>query len=431
MFRNKVPHGVGGGTVAFVTRESHHYRSHIEEREEGGTPGIIESIRAGLVFKLKNALGANFILERETALFRLAAESWSVNPRLVILGSLQPERLPIFPLLFYNEHTGRFVHHDFIALILNDMFGIQVRSGCACAAPYGMDLLGINDTIMRRLRKLIITSSDEDPNAPLYTESDFEDVAEDHGHEEGNVDDSDFNVNKPKDSPMYEGSSPATNLIFKPGFVRLNFPYFISEECFDFVVKAIELVADKGWSLLPLTKFHRKKSLKDITFSQGRFDIKTYPKLNTGPPKIGDKTIKETPSPSHSLPSIDNVPNFNYQPGKFIVPDQTGEFYGEADKLRWFMLPSEASNIVNSKKVYQCYRNELALNPGRTPVEKIEENLTHEWWWIKHETPIILGILAFILFVIICLILLIWTFFGSDTDADETGTSTAGNSTNP
>ena len=39
------------------------------------------------------------------------------------------------------------------------------------------------------------------------------------------------------------------------------------------------------------------------------------------------------------------------QPGKFIVADQTGDFTGEADKLRWFMLPSEASNIVNNKKV--------------------------------------------------------------------------------
>ena len=28
-----------------------------EHREEGGTPGIVESIRAGLVFQLKEAVG--------------------------------------------------------------------------------------------------------------------------------------------------------------------------------------------------------------------------------------------------------------------------------------------------------------------------------------------------------------------------------------
>lgn len=37
-----------------VTRETHHYSSDIEEREEGGTPAIVESIRAGLTFKLKD-----------------------------------------------------------------------------------------------------------------------------------------------------------------------------------------------------------------------------------------------------------------------------------------------------------------------------------------------------------------------------------------
>ena len=36
-----------------VTRDSHLYVKDIESREEGGTPAIIESIRAGLVFKLK------------------------------------------------------------------------------------------------------------------------------------------------------------------------------------------------------------------------------------------------------------------------------------------------------------------------------------------------------------------------------------------
>ncbi|RUS78586.1 hypothetical protein EGW08_013654, partial [Elysia chlorotica] len=213
LFKNKIPHGVGGGTVAFVTRKNHYYRRQVEEREEGGTPGIIESIRAGLVFKLKNALGANFIMEREYALFRLAADSWSMNPRLVILGSLIPERLPIFPLLFYHEQSGRFVHHDFVALILNDVFGIQVRSGCACAAPYGM--VG---------------------SAPLCA--------------------SYFNMNT-KISIEISIHFSILKTFSMPGFVRLNFPYFISEDCFDFVVKAIELVADKGWSLLPLYQFDR------------------------------------------------------------------------------------------------------------------------------------------------------------------------------
>ncbi|KAK3785479.1 hypothetical protein RRG08_048615 [Elysia crispata] len=412
LFKNKIPHGVGGGTVAFVTRQNHYYRRQVEQREEGGTPGIIESIRAGLVFKLKNALGANFIMERETALFRLAAESWSANPRLVILGSLTPERLPIFPLLFFNEQCGRFIHHDFIALILNDVFGIQVRSGCACAAPYGMDLLGIDDKVMKRLDKIIIDHGRQDSAFQATSETQNEECRDKDDCSDQSDDDQDVrlnaNSNKPVDSsPVHEGSPMTKNIIFKPGFVRLNFPYFISEDCFDFVVKAIEMVADKGWSLLPLyqfdrdtgswsfadksKKFHRKKSLKDITFAQGRFNVKKVPKPNPGPPQIGDKTLRETPSPSSSLPSLsDNFPGMNYQeiidraelifqetmtPDKFIVPDQTGDFTGEAEKLRWFMLPSEASNIVNNKKVKQMKPEHRPILPAIYNLRKASQTL--------------------------------------------------------
>ena len=36
-----------------VTRDTHLYLKDIEEREEGGTPAIVESVRAGMVFQLK------------------------------------------------------------------------------------------------------------------------------------------------------------------------------------------------------------------------------------------------------------------------------------------------------------------------------------------------------------------------------------------
>ena len=37
-----------------VTLDTHLYLKDIEEREEGGTPSIVGSIRAGMVFQLKN-----------------------------------------------------------------------------------------------------------------------------------------------------------------------------------------------------------------------------------------------------------------------------------------------------------------------------------------------------------------------------------------
>ncbi|CAN0405028.1 unnamed protein product [Laminaria digitata] len=55
---NKVPVVPGGGTVLFVTQTDHAYLSKVEEREEGGTPDILGSIRLGLVFSMKTKLGS-------------------------------------------------------------------------------------------------------------------------------------------------------------------------------------------------------------------------------------------------------------------------------------------------------------------------------------------------------------------------------------
>ncbi len=57
LFSNSVPDVVGGGTVSYVNPADHYYLDDPEVREEGGTPAIVESIRAGLVFLLKSAVG--------------------------------------------------------------------------------------------------------------------------------------------------------------------------------------------------------------------------------------------------------------------------------------------------------------------------------------------------------------------------------------
>ena len=56
----------------------------------------------------------------------------------------------------------------------------------------------------------------------------------------------------------------AGNAILRPGWVRLNFNYFISEAEFDYLLGAIELVAKHGWRLLPCYRF-------DVTSGVWRF----------------------------------------------------------------------------------------------------------------------------------------------------------------
>ena len=62
-----------------MRREAQRYLHDIELREEGGTPAIVESIRAGLVFQLKQAVGVDAILEREHQLCRYVRRQHSLS----------------------------------------------------------------------------------------------------------------------------------------------------------------------------------------------------------------------------------------------------------------------------------------------------------------------------------------------------------------
>src|SRR5690606_3973346 len=93
LLRNRVPDVPGGGTVAYVNELEHRYLDDPVAREEGGTPAIVDSIRAGLVFQLKEAVGIDVIREHEESYLRRAVDAWRREPALEILGNLDAERL--------------------------------------------------------------------------------------------------------------------------------------------------------------------------------------------------------------------------------------------------------------------------------------------------------------------------------------------------
>jgi selenocysteine lyase/cysteine desulfurase len=105
-------------------------------REEGGTPNILGSIRAGLVFHLKEAVGCEFIEAREKELVKKFFARFGTHEKLLVLGSTEPTRLAIFSFLIYVPAFKKYLQHHFVCVLLNDLFGIQVRSGCSCAGPY-------------------------------------------------------------------------------------------------------------------------------------------------------------------------------------------------------------------------------------------------------------------------------------------------------
>lgn len=286
LFKNRVPVTPGGGTVSFVTPDDHKYLEDIEHREEGGTPGIVESIRAGLIFQLKEAVGPGEIHRREGEFIRRAISQWEVNSRIHILGNHEAERLSI--ISFVIESDFGTLHHNVVVAILNDLFGIQSRGGCSCAGPYGHRLLGIETALSQEFRDQIQRGC--------------------------------------------EG--------IKPGWVRLNFNYFIDEEAFTYIVKAVEFVADHGAELLRFYSFepnsglwrHReiapssRMSLHDISYTSGHLEwpIKEQPTFDGRLHDFLDEAAALLADPS-------NVPDALAAP----------ELSDDIEELRWFSLPSD------------------------------------------------------------------------------------------
>jgi selenocysteine lyase/cysteine desulfurase len=132
----------GGGTVQAVTPWAYHFHDDIEEREYSGTPAIRQTWQAALSFELKEWLGLKNIHQVEETNNRLFMDFFESSPLLEVLGNKDPnKRIGIFSFLI--KHGNRYIHHNLVAALLNDLFGIQARSGCACAGPFGHDLLHI------------------------------------------------------------------------------------------------------------------------------------------------------------------------------------------------------------------------------------------------------------------------------------------------
>ncbi|GAB5415245.1 MAG: aminotransferase class V-fold PLP-dependent enzyme [Congregibacter sp.] len=198
LLKNTVPAVVGGGTVSFVSPDDHRFLADAERREEGGTPAIVEAIRAGLVFRLQEQVGSDEIERLERSKVQQVVRRLAAQPNIDILGGTDAERLAIFSLRF--RHGETYLHYGFVVALLNDLFGIQARGGCSCAGPYGHALLDLAPDVSRAL---------------------------DHAVADGET-------------------------ALRPGWVRLNFNYFIDEAEFDYLLSALELVAQFGWRLLPM-----------------------------------------------------------------------------------------------------------------------------------------------------------------------------------
>ncbi|HUX37012.1 MAG TPA: aminotransferase class V-fold PLP-dependent enzyme [Rectinemataceae bacterium] len=150
LYHRQVPDQPGGGTVKWTTPfGTHRYFDDIESREDGGTPGFLQAIRAALAIRVKEAMGTKAIHDREKELLDIIIAEFREEPAIMLLEGENLDRLGI--LSFYAPGE----HHNLIVRLLNDRFGVQTRGGCSCAGTYGHILFSIGKTNSRHITELI------------------------------------------------------------------------------------------------------------------------------------------------------------------------------------------------------------------------------------------------------------------------------------
>ena len=313
---NQVPSSPGGGTVFYVTENAHRFLSNRSEREEGGTPDIVGTIRAGLACQLKTSIGIDNIYQEEMKISTKIYTWLKTNcQHLILLGpdnSTTP-RLPIFSFLIRapkhisgNLKNGMFLHYNYVTRLLNDVFGIQARGGCACAGPYAQDLLGMSSRSF---------------NGVTY-------------------------------SDLFETSLLNKNELLRPGFTRLSFPWMLSEEEVEYVCHALQSISTHGWRLLPQYKYDH---------ASGEWSHKT--RLNKFPNRIWlsrafsshmqNNNTKNTQTKIEKNVVISLKEQLKQGISLLSTCDPTEDLvHGNsttesmvldplAERLRWFVLPSE------------------------------------------------------------------------------------------
>jgi len=203
LFKNTVPFCPAGGTVRFVCSAFQKYSNNVETKETGGTPNILGSIKAGLVFDFK-CKNQKYIIQRDQQVLEYVQSRLSKIREIHLLtptGNLN--RLPIFPFIVPG------LHYNLVVVLLNDLFGIQSRGGVSCCSMLAQELLHIDSAKQRQIYQSIIT---------------------DHG--------------VPSDY----------------GWCRVSFNYIMTDAIIDYIINSIEYIAKNGHKYVKYYRYIPEKN---------------------------------------------------------------------------------------------------------------------------------------------------------------------------
>ncbi|CAB3401688.1 unnamed protein product [Caenorhabditis bovis] len=295
----------GGGTVFFVNADRQWYLKEAEHREEGGTGDAVGAVRLAMALKLKRSIGVERIEELERELVQMMVERLDRMSNLVVLGArTTTRRSATFSFLVRCRATRQFFHHNYIAALLNDAFGIQTRAGCMCAGPYAHRLLGIDAATSTRIVDAL--------------------------REDGGLD----------RTHLRRHAEYSQREFLRPGFTRISFPYFFGPRRLSKILDCLEFVAENAGRFLHLYQvncetgewhhqnqrvFHGRRWLGYAKFTAN--GIVTKEMENEAGPDLDEllEHFKKLEVPVE----LSKIPDGRLAIGK------------EYEDLRWFVLPIE------------------------------------------------------------------------------------------
>jgi cysteine desulfurase/selenocysteine lyase len=159
IFEEGDPDMRGGGTVEIVTIDDVIW-AEPPDKEEAGSPNTVGAIALAAAIRRLESVGMAEVARHEAELTAYALQQLNSVPGIRIYGDTSPEcapdRLGVIPFQLEG------ISHFLVASILGYEFGIGVRSGCFCAHPYILRLLGLNDGEAGAVRERMISGDRSD-----------------------------------------------------------------------------------------------------------------------------------------------------------------------------------------------------------------------------------------------------------------------------
>ncbi|XP_058456636.1 uncharacterized protein LOC131434028 isoform X2 [Malaya genurostris] len=284
------------------------------------TVGIVAAVRAGLVLQLKESLGVQAIMIRMEKICKQMLAHVRTIPEIALLGPPCTTAKRLTTLCFMVRHPrGAFLHHRFVVAVLNDVYGIQATADNMIA-----DSLGINPTLAVEYEKVL---NDESLRAASI----------------------------------------------HPGYIRLTFPFFMTEAEVAFILEALKMVATEAWKLLPQYEVddrtgewrHHSNSL-----AKERKWLGTI-RYTDGKMLFSDRRISGPGTFPQSYPDcLQTARNLFNRARKMAQRSSSEEIvlklsHPSVESLRWYMLPGEAHELLLGHS--HSVKNTVPFDPTQIP----------------------------------------------------------------